>query len=356
VDTFGGTFRHLNPMRMGTVTVSYLPIRTMRDREGQNGANSSATFEQFEANRLVISQRIGQGVHDNPNDNPGYTNGYGRVQQDVLIPAFLAAYNGQDANTVKLSDIRQTRPLPNWRLTYNGLAKLKPFSKWFASFSLTHGYKSTLTVNRYATDLDFEVDPNQKDPRSQNFYSQFEIPNIVISEQFNPLIGIDMRLKNELTFRFNYKSSRNLSMSFVDYQLSQTTSEDITIGFGKLFKNFKPSKLFGKKKEEGKDDKNAGGFNFDIGGKIIPKNELNVKFDFSYRDDKTINHVLDQRNSVATRGMKTIRIAPSIDYIINNKMTLRFFYDYNRTIPAVQTSFPITATRFGVTFRFMLSQ
>ena len=349
VDTIGGSFKHLNPMRMGSSTISFMPIRTMRDRQGQNGFNSSATFEQFEANRVIISQRIGQGSHQDQTDNPNFTDGYGRLQQDVLIPAFLAAYTGQEASKIPLQDIRNLIPKPNWKLTYNGLSKLKPFAKWFSSFTLTHGYRSTLSINRYATNINHSVDPEQLDPRSLNYYSAFEIPDIVISEQFNPLIGIDLRLKNELTFRFNYKSSRNLAMSFLDYQLSQTTSEDITVGFGMLIKNFKP---FARK--DGKSS--TSGFNFDFGGKIIPKHELNLKFDFSLRDDKTINHILDQRNSVATRGMRTIRIAPSADYIINNKLTLRLFFDYNRTIPAVQTSFPITATRFGVTLRFMLAQ
>jgi cell surface protein SprA len=96
-------------------------------------------------------------------------------------------------------------------------------------------------------------------------------------------------------------------------------------------------------------------FSFDF-GKTIPKNEMEFKFDFSYRDDRTVNHILDQDNHVATRGMKTIRISPSIDYILNNRLTFRLFFDYNRTIPAVSSSFPVTNTRGGLTVRFSLSQ
>ena len=101
--------------------------------------------------------------------------------------------------------------------------------------------------------------------------------------------------------------------------------------------------------------KKSNNMNFDF-GKTIPKNELDLRFDFSYRDDRTVNHILDQEQSVATRGMKTIRISPSIDYIINNRLTIRLFYDYSRTIPAVSNSFPITNSKMGVTVRFSLSQ
>ena len=318
------------------------------------------TFENFENNRAVISNRIGQifgdnAPHDDQEVNAGYVRGFGRFQQDVLLPAFLATYSGQDINKVPvLQDIRDVMPMPNWKLTYNGLAKLAIFKKIFTSFSLTHGYQSKLTVNSFATDLDYEEDATQKDPNSLNYYSSFEVPNVIISEQFSPLIGVDMRFKNDLSARFNYKKSRNLSMSFIDYQLSQTSSEDITIGLGMIVKNFTPNKLnpFRKKGAKPKDKTN---FNFDF-GKTIPKNELNIKFDFSYRNDKTVNHILDQNNSVATRGMKSIRISPSIDYVINNRLTIRLFYDFNRTIPAVSTSFPVTNTKAGVTVRFSLSQ
>jgi cell surface protein SprA len=364
VDTFGGDYRHLNPMRIGTVTMSYLPIRSMTDSEGSYGKNSSSNFDLFSNNRLIISQRLGTGIHDDTTRNGGYTEGYGRFQQDVLVNAFISAYNGKDARTMTLiNDVRNLLPAPNWRVTYNGLQKLKFFKKFLTSFSLTHAYKSTLTVNKFATDLDYAEDPTQKDENSSNFYATFEVPDILISEQFNPLIGIDMRFKNDLSARFNYKSSRNLSMSFNDYTLASTTSEEITLGMGFRLKNRKPKDLFksqkqiDKEKAEPKKPKktNENEFYFDF-GKTIPKHEWNFQFDFSYRDDKTVNHILDQRTSQATRGMKTIRIAPSIDYIINTRLTIRAFFDYARTIPAVSNAFPITNMKGGVTLRFSLSQ
>lgn len=357
MDTIGGSFQHLNPMHTGSVSLTALPLRSMWDKPGTKGNLSSANFEDFERNREIISDRLGKGQHDNPDDNPGYTEGYGRYQQDVLIPAFLAAYNGQDATKIKVGqDIQSLFPMPNWKVTYNGLAKIKGLDKIFSSFSLTHSYKSTMTVNSFATDLDFQENPTQKDPNSQNFYSTFEVPNLVISEQFSPLIGVDMRFKNDISANFKYAKKRNLSMSFIDYQLSEQNTEEITVGMGWRIKNVKIFDFFKKKGKNGTKRKlDTGAFNFDF-GKTTPKNELTIKFDFSYRDDKTVNHILDQDQSVATRGMKTIRISPSIDYALNNRLSFRLFYDYSRTIPAVSTSYPITNTKFGLTVKFSLSQ
>ena len=88
---------------------------------------------------MAISQRIGTGQHENTDlAELGYTEGYGRVQQDVLIPAFIAAYSGQDASNVDLN-LFDILPKVNWRLTYNGLSKLDFFKEIFQNFNLTYG-------------------------------------------------------------------------------------------------------------------------------------------------------------------------------------------------------------------------
>jgi cell surface protein SprA len=63
---------------------------------------------------------------------------------------------------------------------------------------------------------------------------------------------------------------------------------------------------------------------------------------------------LDQNEVRATRGQKVISISPSIDYIVTDNLTLRFFYDRRQSIPYVTTAYPITTTRGGVMFRFLL--
>ena len=41
--------------------------------------------------------------------------------QEVLYYSFLAAYSGKYANSVNISSPFPTFPLPNWRVTFNGL-------------------------------------------------------------------------------------------------------------------------------------------------------------------------------------------------------------------------------------------
>ncbi|MEJ7677327.1 MAG: hypothetical protein WKG06_05520 [Segetibacter sp.] len=64
----------------------------------------------------------------------GYYTGYNRYAQDVLIPAFIAAYSGQDPKnvglikqtnpTIKSNPFSSIKPKPNWRVTYTGLTRI----------------------------------------------------------------------------------------------------------------------------------------------------------------------------------------------------------------------------------------
>lgn len=357
-------FDQLAYREVGSFQISYYTLGTMFK------SDYFALFEQFEANREIISQRLATqaGVtaeHTIDGEYGDYYDGYGRYQLDVLMPAFLAAYNGKSANDVKLN-VFKTVPLPNWRISYKGLSKLKGLDKIFSSVSLNHSYKSGLNINSFNTETDRDGDnPFAKNPNTDNYYSEFEIPNLVISEQLSPLIGIDMRFKNDLTAKLDWKKSRNLAMGFTDYQLSETRSEEFVIGLGYRLKNvYIPFLDFGEldgKKIKGKIDKKKGKTGKDTdpkaGGTSKDKkgSDMNFKFDFSWRDDVTVNHLLDQGVSVPTRGMKTIRISPSIDYAVNKQLNLRLFYDYSRTIPATSASFPITNTSAGLQIRFSLN-
>ncbi len=77
---------------------------------------------------------------------------YDTASQDVLIPAFIAAYLGKDAQTVALTPF-PGRPLPNWRLDYSGLSKLGIFKDVFQSVAISHAYVSSYSVSNFSNSL-----------------------------------------------------------------------------------------------------------------------------------------------------------------------------------------------------------
>lgn len=355
-------FQHRAQRDFGSFTTSYMPISTLFDKD------IDGLFQRFSNNRPIVSARLGYiagntDPHAKPYENPGYSYGYGRIQQEVLIPAFIAAYSGKDANSVDL-DIFKTLPAVNWKVSYNGLSKIGNLSSIFSSINITHGYRSTLTVNSYNTDIFYE--PNNKakvDELNFDYIARFEIPQILISEQLQPLLGIEVKLKNEMQFRFEIKKQRQLAMSFVDYQLAETQSSSYTGSFGYRMKNVVIPFLMSKAKKKAikKSKKKKPSKSTEPTPPAPPTsgpqgNDLSFKFDFELRDDITVNHRLDQLDvAQPTRGTRMLNINPSIEYAISKRLSLRLFTDYNRTVPKTSQSFPSTRINSGVTIQFKLN-
>jgi cell surface protein SprA len=344
-------FRHLSPQVDGSYSISFISFRTIFQKIDQN--NFSNAFREFEALRQEYSQQLGAlnpnsvGIFQNDSISlPNFMEGYGPYSPDVLIPAFLAAYTGKDPNKVKLNPLR-TIPLPNWRITYNGFTKMKWGQKLFNNFNITHAYQNTFSISSYSSDLNFLGSPgfdgedvyfvpSALDTLSGNFYNLYNIPQVTISEQFAPLIGVSINWKMKLITDFQFKKARTLGFNFLDFQLSETRSTEMTAGLGYSLANFKlPFKIRGKS--------------------ITLDNDINFKVDFSFRSDRSVNLKLDQNIAEPTRGAKTISLSPTIDYVINQRMNFRIFYDYRKTVPATFASYPQRTSRGGITFRFNLA-
>ncbi|WP_225975470.1 T9SS outer membrane translocon Sov/SprA [Panacibacter ginsenosidivorans] len=348
----GSKFAHLSPLAGGGFSVSYISFQTLFKK--YKPTEVSETFNKFQDNRITIANRLAKSnpYYTGGTTQDGFPTGYGRYAQDVLIPAFIAAYTNKDPNSVglisqsnpniKANPFSGIKPLPNWRVTFTGLTKIPAISNIFSNITITHAYNSTLSMNTFTSALlyqdPFRVGaPQFIDTISGNYVPFFLVPNLTIQEQFAPLIGFDFTTANQTSFRFEYKKSRQLSLSLIDYQLAEVKSTEWTFGGSLRSKNVKlPIKLpFMKQTDQG--------------------NDLNVNLDLSMRDDIQSNSRLDQANAYSTGGQKVITIQPSIDYVISNRIDLKFYFDQQRTVPYISTSAPTVNTRAGLQIRISLA-
>ncbi len=354
-DTTGTAgLKRLNPYAMGSFSMTYISYQTLFEKFDPDEV--SGTFKQFEANRALLSGRLKTG---NPYttgavDPNGYYEGYGRYAQDVLIPSFLAAYSKKDPLSIDLvknsnpklrsNPFARMIPKPNWSIDYSGLSRIKGLEKIFTNFTIRHGYNSQLSMNSFTTALLFRDPfgvgfPSFKDSATGNYIPYFLVPNISISENFSPLLGVDVTFANGITTNFEYKKSRQLSLSLVDYQLAENQSTEYTFGFNwrKRGVPFLQNVKIGKN------------------GKKLD-NDITFRMDFSYRDDATSNSKMDQNTAYGTSGQEVMRIAPSIDYVVNQRVKIMFYFEQNRVKPKVATSAPVINTRAGAQIRIALAQ
>jgi cell surface protein SprA len=347
---FNGPRIHSNPLSAGGFNISYIALNTFFDRHDPNVISDQ--FILFQNYRTIISNRVAAS-NGFPTNEGNYAKGYGRYAQDVLIPSFIAAYTGQDPKKVNLLNQSNTNirsnpfsgmlPRPNWSVLYNGLTKVPLLSQLFSNISLSHGYNSNLSMNSFQSSLLFAAEnrngrsvPTFLDTVSGNYLPYFLIPNITIAERMEPLIGLNLTTLTQWSLRFEYKKSRMLSLSLVDYQLSENNSTEWV--FGTSFR------------------KRGLRLPFNIPGLNNNKlsNDLTFRLDVSLRDVFNSNSRLDQTNAYGTGGQRELTLQPSIDYVLNSKINLKFYFDQRKATPYISSSPPMTNTRAGVNIRIAL--
>ena len=320
-----GKFRSFAETESGTFSMTIVTASSAFESLSANG--DSKFFDTFEGNRFRISQRLAAEKGISTTDSTGFYDGYGRYSQQVLIPAFIAAYTGKTTNGVSLNPFPKI-PLPNWRLSYTGFMKFDWISEYFTNFVVNHAYTSTYNVNSFNRPTTKAVTY----AANGNFVPTYEIQQLTISETFAPLIGFDMTMKNKLNIVLEYKQSRNLGLSFANTRVEQLNTFEYNVGLGYTTNNLQ--------------------LPFSIGnGQSVLKNDLNVRLDFNIRLHRGAIHRMDQGFSDVINGSRVISIKPSAEYVLNQRFQVRLFYDRLVTKPFISTTFPTAITSLGFSLR-----
>lgn len=358
-------FQHLTPFESGQFSISYISLQSLFFN------NIDTLFKEFSETRKIISQRVGAkyGISQRSVLNPEYIDGFLGDHQEVILPAFLSTYSKRNPASINL-DVFKTIPLPNWQINYNGLARLDGMKEIFQDFSIRHSYKNTLTMSSYKTNLSYDELNGAPSRRKQDttfttsYFSFYEIPDVTTNESFSPLIGLNIKTKNNIELGFDYNKNRNLSLRMaLDGQLEDRTSSQLSFKFGYIIKNVYFSWLPGmpkipkaklkkssKKKKKEDDDPAAA-------QATKPKgNDLQITVDFGITDNISRVIRLDENiPSQPAQGSKQFNFTPSIRYNMNKNLNLRLFVDYSKTIPYVQSSFTSVRINGGLTLQFLLN-
>ena len=374
--------------RSGSFNMTTISLRTAFKKRGnvRNGYSSS-TFRRFQSYLPIFQQRVerqyigrtypeGTGMSGTFNPDNGTV---GMYSSDVMIPAFLAAYTGKSASRQGLDIFPAiTKMLPNWNVNYRGLSTLPWLRDHFKSITLTHSYKSIYSVGSYnsysswvecmGSGLGFmqNTTTGQYVPSSM-----YDIGAVSINETFSPLIGLNITFLNNMTLKAEYKTTRVLSLSTTSAQLTETGSKDFVLGWGYKISDFRIASLFGghkasqkaaKSSQRGKGKTNANKDNdTSASGKKGSTSKfahsLNLRFDFSLRNQDAIKRDLQTSLCEATSGNIAIKTSTQIDYAMSRMVTFSLYYDRQRAKPLLSSSsYPTVTQDFGMTMKFSLTR
>ena len=371
--------------RSGSFNMTTISLRTaFQSRGNAHNGYHSKTFSRLQSYLPIFQSRVesqyightypkGTGMTGEFNPENGTVDMY---SPDVLIPAFLAAYTGKSASRQGLAIFPSiTKMLPNWSVNYKGLSNLPWLRDNFKSITLTHSYKSIYSVGSYSSYSSWVECMGSGLGFMQNTTtgqyvpsSMFDVGTVSINETFSPLIGVNVTFLNNMTLKAEYKTTRVLSLSTTSAQVTETGSKDFVLGWGYKISDFRIASLFGSGKASQKSNKNSSK-NKKAADKDNEKtttskgtankfaHSLNLRFDFSLRNQDAIKRDLQTSLCEATSGNMAIKTSAQIDYAMSRMVTFSLYYDRQRSKPLLSSSsYPTVTQDFGMTMKFSLTR
>ena len=174
---------------------------------------------------------------------------------------------------------------------------------------------------------------------------------------------MDVTLKNNMTVKLEYKTTRVLNLSMTSVQLNESRSKDWVIGLGYKLSNFNifgmgnsHRKVKGNRKK-GDDDDNANNRNQANNRRSGVNHDLNMRLDISFRKQAAITRDIASGISSASSGNSALKISLQADYTLSRFLTLTAYYDRQTNTPLLSSSsYPTTTQDFGVSMKFSLTR
>ena len=315
----------------GSFSTTYVAIGTAFAGTGND------LFNRFLSYRGAIQSRL--------QEKYSPASGYSLNSDDVLIPAFLAAYGGRSVEGVTLKAIPDFWSfLPNWQVSCNALMRIAWFKENFRNVNLTHGYTCKYQIGSYGADQTFIAVQGDDFGYIEDVLTGGTMPSsrytfsaVAINEQFSPLIGVDINLKNSLSLKAEWRKGRNIGLNLSSNQLIESHNNEYVVGIGYKFSDLKFSI------KQGASSKQV-------------NNDLTLRTDFSIKDTQTMVHKIELNESQATAGDWVTTFKFLANYVFSERISFGLFYDLQMRKPVVSTSFPTTMSEVGLSVKVLLTR
>jgi len=290
--------------------------------------NNDDNFEIFKANRAAISERLA-------NDSGQPIDGFGGTSQQVMLPAFLAAYSGKNVSKITLSAYRNV-PIPSWNITYKGLMKIPFFKEHFRTFTLSNSYNSLYSITNYRSNLEYDANnPYGETDIAGNYFNELLFTNVNLLESFSPLIKVDMKMKNSVSLVGAINKDRGLTLNFNNNSITEIKGVEYVVGVGYRIRDV--------------------AMKFNFGGNATKiKGDINIRADLALRDNETIIRAIDNDNSQVTGGQRLLSFKLFADYALSKNLTASFYFDQSSSRYAISTTFPRKSFSSGISIRYIL--
>jgi cell surface protein SprA len=196
-------------------------------------------------------------------------------------------------------------------------------------------FRSQLQINKPIESYNSDFFAVAKSATTDQLIPLYIINQVMISESFQPLIGINARTKSKLSLKFEYKTKRDVSLNVSNAQITELSGKDWSFEVGFTKNNMKlPFK--------------------DQGRTITLKNDITFLMNISLSNTQTIQRKIAEE-SVITNGNINFQFRPNIRYVVNQKLQITAYAEHSTNEPLVTNSYPRSNTRVGFKILFNLA-
>jgi len=341
----------------GNYTKTHIALATALKSVSSADNYHSDTFDKFLSNIPIVADRLQQKYMGTTYPEYGFFQGtsmagntyslengaVNMASSDVLIPAFMAAYSGKDAQKVNLDPFPGIKSiLPNWRVTYDGLMRIPLFKRLFKSFSLNHAYQCVYNVGQFNSFSDWVTIGNglgfTQDALTGGAIpsSPYNIASVSLTEKFAPLIGFTATFFNDMTLNAQFDDQRTLTLNSSAGQLVEASSRSFTLGGSYKIANFNQVLKIKSKQQN-------------------VNNDLTLNCNVKMSSNTALIRKIESNTAQATSGTRTWSINFTANYVVSKRITMGAYFDYQSNMPLVSTSsYPTTNSNYGLTINMSL--
>ncbi|MDR0687767.1 MAG: cell surface protein SprA [Prevotellaceae bacterium] len=326
------------PIEAGSFSISTISILTAFENPSSETYYKSNAYTRFDNSRRTVAdelarQRYATAAFTRLDSTGGFPDGFSGLSQDVLIPAFEVGYLSKAVSdkTIRYADFLSKIPLPNWRITYAGLSRIAALKPLIKSATLSHSYRSTYSINAFATNTNYVEKPGERDAQG-DFYSPYSIAAVSLNEQIT-LGSVDVTWQNGIQTRVELRKNRRVDLSMTNNQIIENNAWEGAAGAGYTFAKVPQLLRFS-------DGQSA-------------TTSVTLRADFTYRNDKNLIRKLAEDTHQITDGRRNMAVKLTSDYAIMKDLTFRIFFDWTENNPYV-SAVNTENISFGFSLRYVL--
>ena len=341
-------------LESGAYNINIWSLKTAFDKRPTEKHTSSEAFAEYRSNLRKFAWRqadmrrghapMSFGEYNPVYDADSMPDGYTISNPDIAVPAFLLAYTGRESG-LDFTSWKHFRP--GWRVKYDGLANYNIFKKRIKTISLSHSYTSTFSISSYHSNSYYNYE-QAKRPEYANlswatssvnagmFVPYYDLTSFAVSESFAPLFGVDVTWKSSMSSKLEFKRSRTMTMNLTNNQMLEVHKREYVIGSGYRIEDFVLP------------------FKTRQGQQIV--SDLNLRADFTVSDNISVTRDLVYQTDEITSGQLGLAMSLSAEYELNEKVTLKLYYDYDLTNPKTSNSYRNSTTEFGFELKIALAK